>query len=40
MIKEDGQLRIEQDRHIAGPFPLDTWVSLLAQSGFHIEKLP
>ena len=40
MIKEDGQLRTEQDRHIAGLFPLDTWVSLLAQSGFHVEKLP
>ena len=36
-IKEDGQLRVEQDVHVTGLFPLDTWLALLAESGFETE---
>ena len=39
-IKEDGQLRVEQDVHVTGLFPLDTWLALLAESGFETEMVP
>lgn len=40
MIKEDGVLRVEQDQHIKGIFPIDTWLSLLDEFGFEPEKWP
>ncbi|MQG68365.1 MAG: class I SAM-dependent methyltransferase [SAR202 cluster bacterium] len=38
-IKEAGQLRVEQDRHISGLFPMKTWIELLAQAGFETEDV-
>ena len=39
-IKEHGTLRVEQDRHITGLFPLNTWLKLMVESGFEAEKRP
>jgi SAM-dependent methyltransferase len=38
LIREDGRVRVEQDRHLTGLFPLARWFSLLDQSGFTVEK--
>ena len=40
LIKEDGELRVETDRHVTGLFPLATWQTLLAQAGFDVETKP
>ena len=40
LIRERGALRIEQDRHITGLFPLQTWTRLMAEAGFAVEKWP
>ena len=40
IIKEGGQIKIEQDRHITGLFSLETWLELLAQAGFETEARP
>ena len=37
-IRRGGELRIEGDRHILGLFPLTTWLSLMAEAGFVVEK--
>lgn len=34
---EGPELRVEQDRHIMGLFPLSTWTSLMREAGFQIE---
>ena len=40
LIKENGGLRIEQDLHVTGLFPLNTWLRLMAEAGVGAEKLP
>jgi len=40
MIREQGRLRIEQDRHTLGMFPKSTWLELTAQAGFDVETRP
>ncbi|MDP6357786.1 MAG: class I SAM-dependent methyltransferase [Planctomycetota bacterium] len=40
LIRERGTLRIEQDRHVTGLFPLQTWTDLMAETGFVVEKRP
>ena len=40
LIREKGSLRIEQDRHITGLFPLQMWIGLMTESGFDVEKWP
>lgn len=40
LIREKGSLHIEQDRHIMGLFPLQTWLDLMSEAGFHVEKWP
>ncbi|MEE9601478.1 MAG: hypothetical protein V3W22_07270, partial [Thermoplasmata archaeon] len=40
IMNEGGRLRIEQDRHITGLFHLDTWVRLMREAGFDVEKWP
>ena len=37
--REQGALRVEQDRHITGLFPADTWLKLLAEAGFTAERI-
>jgi SAM-dependent methyltransferase len=39
LIQEDGQLHIEQDRHITGLFPLDTWLSLMGDAAFEVAEI-
>jgi SAM-dependent methyltransferase len=34
---EDGIVRTEQDRHVCGIFPRETWLRLLARAGFETE---
>jgi SAM-dependent methyltransferase len=40
LLNEDGRLRIEQDRHVYGLFPQQTWLHLMNQAGFAVEKVP
>ena len=40
LIREGGRLRIEQDRHVMGLFSLGTWVALMQQAEFEVDKLP
>ncbi len=36
LIRRDGKLQIETDRHLGGLFPLQTWEALLRQAGFKV----
>ncbi len=38
LIRKGGVLRIEQDRHITGLFPLQTWQDLMQEAGFCVEQ--
>jgi len=40
LINENGKLRIEQDLHTTGIFPMKTWDKLLGEAGFRVEKKP
>ncbi len=40
LIREGGNLRIEQDRHVMGLFPLHTWLGLMAEAGFEVARVP
>ena len=40
LILEGDKLRVEQDRHILGLFSLQTWLDLMQESGFAVEKYP
>jgi SAM-dependent methyltransferase len=40
MIREHGRLRIEEDLHLTGLFPMQTWVDLMTEAGFTVEKRP
>ena len=37
LIREGDQIRVEQDRHVCGLFPRDTWVHALDAVGFNVE---
>ena len=37
LIREDGQLRVETDRHILGLFTLDVWHEMLCEVGCRIH---
>ena len=39
LIKENGELRVEQDRHITGLFPKGTWHRLMQETGFSSEEV-
>ena len=39
-IRENGSLRVEQDFHVGGLFPLKTWLDLIEGAGFRAEQLP
>lgn len=39
VIRRGGDLRIEQDRHTYGLFPLDTWQQLIVEAGFAFERV-
>ncbi len=38
LIREGTNLRIEQDFHTLGLFPIKTWLDLLNEAGFDVEK--
>jgi SAM-dependent methyltransferase len=38
LIRDDGNLRIETDRHIHGLFALDVWRDTLADVGFSVDQ--
>lgn len=38
LIREDGKLRVEMDRHILGLFTLDVWREILIEVGFRIRE--
>ena len=38
--REGKELRVEQDRHVMGLFPLSTWTRLMQESGFRVEEIP
>jgi len=40
LIREDGTVRVEEDRHRFGLFPLRTWMDLLDKAGFDAETVP
>ena len=40
LIRENGQLRVEQDRHTMGLFPKATWIDLTSEAGFAVETRP
>ena len=31
-------MRVEEDRHTTGLFPLDTWLRLMREAGFSVEQ--
>jgi len=39
LIRSKGNLRIETDKHICGIFSLETWIDLLQETGFKVNKL-
>ena len=39
ILRNGGEARVEQDRHLTGLFPLDTWLKLLGQAGFVVEQI-
>ena len=40
LIRDGGELRVEQDRHVTGLFPLKTWLCLMEEAGFAVEQFP
>lgn len=38
LIREDGRLRIEDDRHVGGVFGLDVWRQSLRTAGFRVHE--
>ena len=40
MFKEGEEVRVEEDRHTTGLFPVDTWLSLITEAGFAVERRP
>ena len=36
--RQDGTMRVEEDRHTTGLFPLDTWLRLMRETGFSVEQ--
>lgn len=40
IIKDCGEVHVEEDRHVTGIFPLNTWIKLLSKEGFDVEVRP
>jgi len=39
LIRRAGRLQIEHDRHITGLFAMRTWLELMEEAGFSVERL-
>ena len=40
IIREDGRLRVERDRHVFGLFSKATWLRVMREAGFEAETTP
>ena len=40
LLREHGHLRVDQDLHILGLFPLQTWIQRMEEAGFQVEIAP
>ena len=40
LIRTQEGLRVEKDRHVFSLFPLQTWLDLMQDVGFSVEKHP
>ena len=40
IIREGDDVRVKQDRHRFGLFPIGTWLRLMKEAGFDVEKRP
>jgi SAM-dependent methyltransferase len=40
LLREGSAVRCEQDRHVMGIFPRQTWLDLLTKTGFRTEVIP
>jgi len=40
LVREDGDIKVELDRHAIGLFPRKTWLQELADAGFDVERWP
>jgi hypothetical protein len=38
IVREAGRTSLELDRHILGLFPLKTWLDLMGEAGFEVER--
>lgn len=38
IVREAGRTSLELDRHILGIFPLKTWLDLMGEAGFEVER--
>lgn len=39
-IRRNGVTEVEQDTHVTGLFPANTWVQLMERAGFSVEMIP
>ena len=39
ILRAKGSLLVEQDLHVTGLFPLDTWLRLMGDAGFLVEQV-
>ncbi len=40
LLNESGRLRVEHDRHVYGLFSMETWLRLMGEAGFAVERVP
>ena len=38
LVRQGGELRVEEDRHTCGMFPTATWIDVLAECGFDVQQ--
>ena len=39
LIRESGELRVEEETHVLGLFPSRTWIDLMEGAGFDVEMI-
>ena len=40
LLREDGNVRCEYDRHVCGLFGRSDWLRLITETGFHVRSIP
>ncbi len=38
VLREDGHISVQHDRHVVGVFPRETWLRVLTSAGFSTER--